>query len=564
MSVTPRHKAILGLDIGRHSVKAVRALRRGAGALITRADLLRLPADVPDKVEVIGRWLRELAPPGTPCVIGLSAQAAMFQPIELMRDDPRSYAQAAAMEMSRFNELASEPMVYGFTPVSAEDQAKRLLLCMARPSVLEEGLAAPRALAMRVTDVIPFPVALFNLARATGSLEAAPWLYADIGCTGTEVVVGNSAGLRFAGSLACGGQLFSDRLAEAAGVSPAQAEHVKTAEGALNRGDAQHRAALTAAADTWVSEMQTFLSVYRTSFGAEADQPTRLVLSGGGADLTGLREYVADRLHMQVQPVQNLACKTELNNPGRYALAAGLALAGLGLGSADVSLLPLREREELALRRQRRYWIGAAAAAVLILGVSLVGGYRDFQRMETHLKAQRATLNHCQTLAQEIEQIKAQNELTHTMMQPVGDLVRNGPLMRELIDFLNHAKGPQDWITLVSDEASYFRTEAQPAGRKPPVVQRIHSRLPSAPKTAADEPPPEARPAFGRIIVEGYTPKDDLSTVKELIGKLEKAPFVTSADLLPDDQLSGRTGEPRKSLPGGERPFVIDVKVAQP
>ena len=75
--------------------------------------------------------------------------------------------------------------------------------------------------------------------------------------------------------------------------------------------------------------------------------------------------------------------------------------------------------------------------------------------------------------------------------------------------------------------------------------------------------PTSEDPGFHRIVIEGYTPKADLVTVKELIAELGATDFIESADLLSDDQVVADADRvPRKGR--GARRFVVDIKVAAP
>ena len=56
---------------------------------------------------------------------------------------------------------------------------------------------------------------------------------------------------------------------------------------------------------------------------------------------------------------------------------------------------------------------------------------------------------------------------------------------------------------------------------------------PPRPGILPNEPPP----VIDQVIVEGYTPVDDLSKLQDMIETLRAHPAVETADLLPDDKV---------------------------
>jgi len=154
-----RKGTVVGIDIGQYAVKAVWAERRGGTPIVTRMESLRLPTDRSDSGNIIGPWIEKMGIPAFPCVIGLPGAQSIFQPLFLPPEDLRTFEQATAMEVVKFNEMASETMIYGFSPISINPGERRLILSMARPSVLHDALGRARTLGLDVIDIVPTPAA---------------------------------------------------------------------------------------------------------------------------------------------------------------------------------------------------------------------------------------------------------------------------------------------------------------------------------------------------------------------------------------------------------------------
>ena len=556
----PAYDKVIGLDVGHSTVKVVLAQRAAKTLRVLRAETVRLPPEGTDKASAIHRWLTDLKLDRYPCVIGITGQSAMFQPLTVDEKDPRTFDQIAAVEINRFNELASEPTLYGFTPVRTSSGARRLLLCMARPAIVDAALAAAGGAGVEVVDIVPAPVALFNAVEALGLGSPEPYLAVDIGHGVTEVAVGNHEGLMFARSFAIGGQFFTQELAKGAAIPLRQAETAKEAVDSLARTEAKTQAALTRAADAWISEFQVCLSVLRNLFPNDKDRPARVLVSGGGASLGGLLPLLHDRLGMDVAAVQAPRSVAIPGDVSRFLVATGLAVSGLGMADSPISLLPPGLRDELLLKRQKKYWIAAAVVAAMILAVSVVGGYMDFKRMEKQLNVQRDSLRRCQDLARQIETTKGRNDLILSTATPILSMLKTSPLLRDLMALVADAKDADDWISLIADSRSYFSQadSAMPPAAPPPGAPPRGRGAVTAAGTpiAADSP-------FRRIIIEGYTTKADFTTVKHLISALQASSLVESADLLGDDELVKEPERDKRWSGGWMRRFVIDVKTVR-
>ena len=553
-------KTTIGFDVGKFAVKAAwTEIQRGVPT-ITRSEILRLPqGSTPESVIV--PWVQKLGIGNQRCVISLPGQLSMFQPFLLPPGDPRTPEQAAAMEVVTFNEMAVEDMVYGFAPFSINPGENRLLLAMARPSVLEDALRSADEIGLNIVDVVPAPVALFNAADPRMDNHEEPYMYVDMGHSTTNIAVGTSSGLMFARAFSGGGQLFTDSLARDRNMSGAQAENLKIEKGRI--GGTNDEVDLTGIADMWLSEIQSCLSVYRSVFGERKAAVSRIILAGGSAALTRLPEYMSEKLGIETTRLSALPSRRELQDPASFTVALGLGAAGLGRTTTSISLLPPDVRNELEFRQQKPFWIAAGVAAALILAVCLACGFKQNERMQHHLRKQEAKLREFQLLADQIKAVDANSQQMRDMSAPVKELLRAGPLARDLTSLVLDATAPGDWITMICDSTFYFTL---PRGSLPPPEEekRLGMRDVRRRRRRDEDEPHEEDQGFRRLIIEGYTPTPNLSTVKELILKLKSTDYVDAADIMADELIPDE-GEIRgKRRNPNARRFVVDVNVAAP
>ncbi len=540
-------ETIVGLDLGRYAVRAVWVKTGTGGPQVEKREALRMPFDGMGAHEALNLWIGQKNLKEAACAIALPGPQTLFQPLLLPPDDPRTDAQAAAVEVLKYNEMVSDSMRYAYAPFSLAPNERRLLLTMARAEAVDETLRRARELGLRVAEMVPSAVALYNAAAP--ALDDRPALLIGIGAGGTDVVVGSASGLFFVRSFAVGGRHFTDALGRQCKIGLAQAESRKETEGSLV-GEGPEHAALRQAAEVWLNELRACLSIYGNLFTDPTARPARLWMAGGGARLGGFRSYVAEALRLSLMERVELGLGGGLEEEGEWATACGLALAAAGAGRCAISLLPERLRVEREFRRQKPVWAASAAVAGLIFLTGLVGGYRDFRRKSNLLNAQKVSLLNRQRLAAGIEHARTRNERVRQMAGTVRTLMAGAPQMRDLLEAIQASKDADDWITMVADAGSYFEKSSAPKSPFPAATGEPVNR----------SQPPE--PPFDRVLIEGYTRRGNLTTVKRLIEGLATAPFVASADLLSDDEVVADETSEREGTVGARR-FVIDVRLRE-
>jgi Tfp pilus assembly PilM family ATPase len=549
-------RTIIGFDWGRYAIKAVWVESSRSGPVVTRSEMLRLPPGN-GIVGVATTWIEKLGIKRTPCVIGLSGQQSMFQPFSAPTDDPRTNAQIADMELTKYHDMASETMVSGFAPIDAYPHQRHLLLAMARQSLVETALETARQAGLNVVDIAPTPVAMFNAISASLDKQDPPFLCINIGSASTEIAIGGSPGLLFARSFAVGGQLFTDSIARARKIPAGQAETLKTTTDMTVDAEQSLASTVAPAVSVWVAEIQACLSVYRSLFADRRLQPARAILVGGGSYLKSLPDALSTSLAIPVTRMESLPRHWVRERPGVFATAAGLALGGLGKAPCDISLLPVTLRHELTFRRQKPYWIASGVTAAAILGTVLGTFYWDFSRMERLLRERQQNLRARQQLAEQIESVVQRQDTVQRLAGPVQVLLKSGPAMRDLVTLISEAKHADDWITMIADADSYFSPPPNPGTGPTPPAPGL--RDPRRNRKVVERH--LGTNNLDRVIIEGYTRTPSFTTVQGLIAQLSKAPFVKSADLIADDLLMPPTATGQKYAAPGARLFVLDVRL---
>ena len=575
-------KQMIAIDVGTRSLRAVWVSLRGSQPVITRAETFALPMDEENPHNLIGAWVDTLGITKHFCAIALPGAQTVFQSGRIIHSDPRSPEQVAAMDIAQFNEMAGDQMahdVFGFVP-GVDMGVRHHIMSMARPASIATAIQGARLSHLRPADLIAAPVALHNAVELLAGKHDEPWCYVNIGHTLTEVGVGLNNGLLFARSIPIGGKLFTDAVAQATGLPPVQAEVRKHVDCGLRENDACCES-LRAAADRWISQFNACLGVYRSQHTDRKFAIGRIVVTGGGAQLKGLKEYLSAKLTLPVVTSADLPKVSDAYRPyvGTYDLAFGLAVTAMQAGGTYLSLLPGDLKDEVVFRAKKPWWIASAILLTGAMALYSATGVYLLQRDGKQLDYERDLLRRREQIDKRIQELKNIGAQVMTNAAPLSGLLMNGPLAREVLTLVASTVDPNDWITLFCDEHIYNPTEQdveakattpQAAVRNPfSLFRTIRSNAATPVASDKKEPPPRKDlidPLASVFIVEGYTPNPSLKSVREMIERLKTSPQIVRVDLRSDDQVLAPTGIPEleeEKIPNFRR-FVIEIEVKRP
>ncbi len=549
---TPR--TIVGLDIGSDTVKAARVVRQGRRWKAAQTELLRLSADHRgDPAPLVARWLQTNGLAKHPIALSLSGHSVMFQTIALRDEDPRNMDQAAAVEVARFQEMSAEETSHSVLEIKTGESKRRLLLVMSRAALLETMLQSYRDQELNVIGMIPTTAAIFNFAAPLLENRSKPYILANVGPARTDLGIGLGNSLLFGRSLA-GFRAPS--------------------------GNNAPEAVLERAIDSWIKDLQSALSMYANLYPQAEQKPTSLVLSGDACDTPGFIDAIAQRTDFEIIDLTERIKSAYPKKPQRFAASTGTAITLFPGAPAPVNLLPAEAREELLLKSQKRYWAAAGVTGMLIFAVLMVGAWRNAQRAQQHLEREREIARRIDSLARQIESQERRAELIFAMTTPLTKLIWNGTISQDLLVEIARHLAPEDVITMIADETLYFdraSIDQSPPQNRPTTSSR--RRAPDrnrnagrntglyGPRHSTEVESDENDDPSGirRVIIEGFTPHLDLSTVSRLIARLRETPIVNEhTDMLADDQIVENPVWTNMPASSEMRQFVIDVYLNPP
>jgi type IV pilus assembly protein PilM len=351
-----------------------------------------------------------------------------------------------------------------------ESGVDTILLALAKDEALERLQQQVKAAGGGVAAFVPNCTALYNAYLKCGPVEADSVVcLAHIGHQTIDLAIVKGTDLLFARNLSAGAKVFDDAIASAFNVSPRKAEALKKelldidpqSRGRYASGQAEKVAlAATSAASAISSAIQSSISFCKSQTKMPDLRVDRVLVSGGAANLRGVRGFLREALRCPVElfdPFANLDL-SELPPADAEQLQAMKAEAvialGLAVGRLDDSLYALEILPEAVRKaqrfQQRTVWnIAAGALVVVALGLEWSHGAKAVAAAETAGAQLRRQISMATTVqndaAAQIEANKAERAVVDHLAGQA--LVQHG-LLRVQRAIAAHLP-PQLWVEKV-------------------------------------------------------------------------------------------------------------------
>lgn len=379
-----------GIDVGSSTLKIVQVNRTLKGFRVVGAARRRLPKiDKPEESrQVVGRSVRELLGlrEGRVGVVGLSGRDINLKLVQQAQMPAVNYRTMMGYEVDQAR--GSENALYGdFCTLREPDPYFPGYLAMVglgKVSYVDERIGAAQAAALDVRDAVPTPFALYIAYRNAYGVENGTILLLDIGADNTDVAIVRGGRLIFCRNVSTGSRVFDQNISGMAGIGVDEAEARKIQYGNLGQGgdgadprEDEVRPAVRTSAGQLAGIIQSSINFAKTQLNDRELAIDKIYLSGGGARLRGLLEYLASATKIPVEllnPFQNveLGPMQEQDDfkslPTDMAEALGLAQISAGGGAGVLSILPDRLKARRNFMRGTMFLVVAGIA----LGVGLV------------------------------------------------------------------------------------------------------------------------------------------------------------------------------------------------
>ena len=388
---------IISIDIGASAIKLVQLEQTAAGIRLVNAGIEAYPntaATTENPTEAISETLQRL----WRRVGGRSASVVLSIPRLLVTSRRLTNLPAAATDdqlsdlvaMQAETELPFrvEGAIYDHHDVRRSEDGIFVELIAARRETVQEQIDYLKPLGITPKGVMPSTLAtsvLAGIVNHKGNSIGEMTMVADVGAERTDVCLMAGDALRFSRSFPVGGNHLTQLYQQEMGSDFEIAERRKIIDAALN----QHLQAANPSyewADGLVAELKRSINGAKRELNINGEEiVSEIWLCGGGARISGLTDYIADRLEVPVLLWNPLDAFKEVWDEQRsdaqsvdgfsdtLAVALGLGVNAL-TSQISLDLLPSAEKVKLTQAQQRKRTLMAVAAGlVLLLGLGLGG-----------------------------------------------------------------------------------------------------------------------------------------------------------------------------------------------
>lgn len=299
----------LALDIGTHSFKAIHA-KEGAAPIIervvaainpTRTAVPKDEATIDKLAQAVDAVLHDNSLPRTDVRLALPETVVSNKVIEMPPLTDAELASAISWQAEQHipippAELSLEYHVL-YRPSKKEDKPMRVLLVGVRKQVVERYVEMFNRIGIEPTII---DTQVLAIIRSLGIMPTdPPTLLAHIGAAQMDLAMIAEGELRFVVSQLSAGDMLTQTIERAIGLSTEQAQEYKHAYG-LDTAQLQGKvaAALQPGITLLTGEMKKAIQFYLSQRGQSRVQ--RLVLSGGTAQMPGLVQHLTTELGLEV------------------------------------------------------------------------------------------------------------------------------------------------------------------------------------------------------------------------------------------------------------------------
>jgi type IV pilus assembly protein PilM len=378
-----------GIDLGATALKVVRVQRTMRGFRLVGAARAHIPAGDGRKAEA-AQALREITARTNKGigVVGLGGRDVNLQVVQQSAMPAANYRAMMGYELEQ--KRGTEGELYGdFTTLREPDPYNPGYLAMvgvAKKEYVDARTGIASACGIDVRDAVPTPFALFAAYSNAYGVENGVVLLLDIGAENTDLALVRGGRLIFCRNVGTGSAVIDQGIARLGGLSAEEAESRKirfanlgqSADEADPRED-EIRPAVRSGASQIAGTIQSSLSFARGQLGEKDLSVDKIYLSGGGARLRGLSQYLQSALKIPVEildPFKGVdlgpfAEEPELQvRPSDLTAALGLAQISADTKSSASTLSILPD----SIKVRRNFFQGPAflVAAGIVMAVGLV------------------------------------------------------------------------------------------------------------------------------------------------------------------------------------------------
>lgn len=335
-----------GLDIGRSFIKIVQVKNQGGKKFLTSSFSFPTPSggmvsdsplELKKVAEAVKAAARQAKVAGSECNVSLIESQTVTRLVQMPNLTDKELSAAINYEADKYiplpiKEVNLEYKVVVRYPAGSEAGGKMDVLLVAAPKrVVEKYLTVVGDAGLKIS-AIETESAAISRALSTG-VEAAV-VIVSFGSASTEVIAVRQGSVIFTRSIATGGEALTRAVMAEFNLQHSQAEQYKHSYGIVeNQLGGKVANVLKPVLEVIIGEIMKAVDFARTHM--METQLARIIISGGGAYMPGMSEFITRRTSLEVSLADPWESFTKegliLKIPGQggfYCTATGLAVRG--------------------------------------------------------------------------------------------------------------------------------------------------------------------------------------------------------------------------------------------
>ncbi len=346
-------------------------------------------------------------------VVGLSGRDINLQIVQQPKMKPLNYRMMMGYELEQRQGAATD-LYLAYCTLREPDAyfpQYLALIGIGKSAYVDERIGLLAHAAVDVRDAVPNAFALHAVHRNGYGAEGGTVMLLDLGSDNMDIAFVRAGRLIFARNVSSGARVCDNNIAGMAGVSADKAEALKIGHGNLGPGasgeedeespESRVRAPIRAAAGQMVGFITSSINHAKVQLNEKDFTVDKIYLSGGGARLRGLVEYLSGAAKIPVElldpfrkvdasAVAGAGAEDFRHLPSDMAVAIGLAqLTAPSIGAAVLSIVPARLKKRRIFFRTTFWMLAAggilAAALAFLTALAYVrkgaqeGALKEFQ-----------------------------------------------------------------------------------------------------------------------------------------------------------------------------------------
>lgn len=336
---------MFGLDIGSSSIKVMQLVNnkgrqqlvRGYGVTAYETssikdgvivDFKSLAASIQNlfKHDIIGEInTRRVA-------VSLPASRTFTRAMSLPEIPDNQLMQAVRIEAEQYIPMPIDDLYIDYTIIERTDKGVELLAVATPKKIVDSYMLLIRMLGLEPIAFDTTILAAGRLFRQQIDLNDIPTVLIDFGGSSADITIHDKE-IVVTGTIAGGGNAFTEQIAQKLGISKQEAHIVKTKYGlGKSKKQAEIVETLKPRLDALVKEIRRMIRYHEERSGSN-QKIEQVITMGGGANMPGLSDYLTDAMRIPVRtcnPWQNLQLG-KLQPPSTveksmYVTASGLSL----------------------------------------------------------------------------------------------------------------------------------------------------------------------------------------------------------------------------------------------